>query len=143
MTNIVEALNADPMPADASAKQMIQWSENLVQQIEPQVNTLSDSVKSLGEQWDIFSNTMREYKRMVMQMPNNDAKQSLQEQRNESLQFIVLSLSISGSIRKQLDLMQMIGNIIFALRPMSLTFENTINLVDSIRTTSQELLDVE
>ena len=77
-----------------------------------------------------------------MQMPDVDEKRSAQEQCDSALQSIVLSLTMSGNIREQLGLMRMIGNMVFALRPMSQAFENTFNLMDSIRTTAQELLDL-
>ena len=85
---------------------------------------------------------MRTYKSLIMQMPDGDEKRSAQEQCDSALQSIVLSLTMSGNIREQLGLMRMIGNMVFALRPMSQAFENTFNLMDSIRTTAQELLDL-
>ncbi len=142
MANIVEALDSTPMPANASAKQMIQWSEDTSRKIDPLVNTLNDSVKNLDKQWGTVSDVMREYKSLIIQMPDSDAKRSMQEQCDSALQSIVLSLTISGNIREQLGLMRMLGNMVFALRPMSQAFENTFNLIDSIRTTAQELLDM-
>lgn len=142
MTSIIEALNDNPIPANASAQQMIQWSENIAQKIDSRVNSLNDSIATLDNQWTTVSDTMREYKSLVIQMPDDDEKRSAQEQCDSALQSIVLSLTISESTREQLSLMRTIGNMIFALRPMSQAFENTFNLMDSIRTTAQELLDM-
>ncbi|KFI67501.1 hypothetical protein BKAS_0803 [Bifidobacterium catenulatum subsp. kashiwanohense JCM 15439 = DSM 21854] len=142
MTSIVETLNDNPMPADASAQQMIQWSEDISRKIDPRVSTLNDSITMLGNQWHTVSDAMRTYKSLIMQMPDGDEKRSAQEQCDSALQSIVLSLTMSGNIREQLGLMRMIGNMVFALRPMSQAFENTFNLMDSIRTTAQELLDL-
>lgn len=142
MTSIIETLNDNPMPADASAQQMIQWSDDISQKIGPHVNTLNDSITMLGSQWTTVSNAMRTYKSLIMQMPDNDDKRSAQEQCDSALQSIVLSFTMSGNIREQLGLIRMIGNMVFVLRPMSQAFENTFNLMDSIRTTAQELLNM-
>ena len=86
---------------------------------------------------------MREYKKLIIQMPDSNDKHSAQEQCDSTLQSIVLSLTIDESVRESLGLIQMIGNMVFVLKPMSQAFEKTFNLMDSIRTTAQELLDLE
>lgn len=143
MADIIKTLNESPMPADASAQQMIQWSEEIAQTIEPHVNALNDSITTLNNQWNIVSDTMREYKKLIIQMPDSNDKHSAQEQCDSALQSIVLSLTIDESVRESLGLIQMIGNMVFVLKPMSQAFEKTFNLMDSIRTTAQELLDLE
>ena len=142
MTSIIETLNDNPMPADASAQQMIQWSDDISRKIDSRVSTLNDSITMLDSQWTTVSNAMRNCKSLIIQMPAGDEKRSAQEQCDSALQSIVLSSTMSGNIREQLGLMRMIGNMVFALRPMSQAFENTFNLMDSIRTTAQELLDL-
>lgn len=142
MTSIIDTLNDNPIPADASAQQMIQWSDDISRKIGPRVSTLNDSIAMLDSQWTTVSDAMHAYKSLIMQMPDGVEKRSMQEQCDSALRSIVLSLTISEGTREQLGLMRMIGNMVFALRPMSQAFENTFNLMDGIRTTAQELLDL-
>ena len=118
---------------------MIQWSEEIAQTIEPHVNALNDSITTLNNQWDIVSDTMREYKKLIIQMPDSNDKHSAQEQCDSALQSI--GLTIDESVRESLGLIQMIGNMVFVLKPMPKHLRKTFNLMDSIRTTA--MLDLE
>ena len=141
MQNISTAISSHPVPEQATAKQLRQWSQSLQEDIQPDVDVLNTAVDELGNQWNDAYRFLEQYTALMLQWPNDDARTKYMGALIPQLQSILLAFTLSDDVHQANNMIQTVGNVIPPLKPLAIAFGNTITLMTNMRSMTQQLIN--
>ena len=137
--NIINRLNSNHFPRNASAAKMLLWGKKLSAESEEDVNKLNKSIKRISDTWDNYYLALQLYVDQIANMPMGASRNQQIDTVMTTLDQLSKQFIISDEMQYQIDMLRAFGNLIRPLQPITTSITDAIAFFSSIQTQAKSL----
>lgn len=137
---LVDTINSNPMPNGENPSMFAVWARQINKATADDVKELNHRIDSISSSWDKATGMFENYILIARAMPYDEKRQALDSVR-DSLVKLKAKMTFADSFEVLYTQIRLLQQLSPKLKPVSQVFLRTMNMLERIRSSVDELID--
>ncbi|OZG62108.1 ATPase, AAA superfamily [Bifidobacterium hapali] len=141
LNNLLNRLKDNQVPKNPSATDLVNWSNRITTESQKDIHTLDASIEHISEIWNQYYIALKLYTDQIESMPSGALRNQQINAMKNNLDQLIQSFTIPDEIYQTISIMNMFGNLVRPLLPVTTSISNAITFFSTLRTQTLSLRD--
>nr|WP_236023523.1 TIR domain-containing protein [Bifidobacterium miconis] len=139
LNNIMNRLNANPLPKNTPATGMISWGNRISSESHDDIEKLDASIRRISATWDNYYVALQLYIDQIASMPMGSLRNQQIDMMMNNLDQLSNMFTVPAGVQQAIDMLRVLGNLIRPVRPVTASITDALTFFSSIRTQAKSL----